>query len=101
MSMQSRVKRDLREVRRLEKICSAEAELASMDLERIGLLKVAEDCRRAAQELEAQLPSHMTRAFGQNVRRVGSKVELGIAGHVIWALVLAGLALFVALYLPW
>lgn len=56
MSVQGRMKRDLREFRRLEKICSTEAGLAEMDLERIGLLKVAEDCRRAASELEAKHP---------------------------------------------
>ncbi|MET4347075.1 hypothetical protein ABIC08_007708 [Bradyrhizobium sp. RT9b] len=56
MSTQGQMKRELREFRRLEKICTSEAERAWMDLERIGLLKVAEDCRRAADEIEVRFP---------------------------------------------
>ena len=52
--MGSRIKQTEREFRRLEQICLAEAELATMELERIGLLKVAEDCRRAAEEIDVR-----------------------------------------------
>jgi hypothetical protein len=48
------MKRDLKELRRIEQICLAEAALATMDIERIGLLKVAEDCRRSVDEIEAR-----------------------------------------------
>lgn len=46
------VDRELREFRRLERICREHAAIASMELERVGLLKVAEDCRRAAASIE-------------------------------------------------
>ena len=45
----------LKELRRLERICSEQAKIATMDLERDGLLKVAKDCRMAAQAIEARL----------------------------------------------
>lgn len=54
MGLRRGMNEDLREFRRLERICTREAASATMDLERVGLLKVAEDCRRAAAELEAQ-----------------------------------------------
>ncbi|WP_025036309.1 hypothetical protein [Bradyrhizobium sp. DOA9] len=47
--------RELREFRRLEQVCLEQAAL-SMDLTRSGLLKVADDCRIAAEAIEAQLP---------------------------------------------
>ena len=56
-------KQDLKEFRRLERICLAEAEHASMELERVGLLKVAEDCRRAADEIDARAFKGRTRTF--------------------------------------
>jgi hypothetical protein len=46
--------RELREFRRLERICLEQAALSTMDLARSGLLKVADDCRIAAETLEAQ-----------------------------------------------
>ncbi|PDT87741.1 hypothetical protein CO669_22945 [Bradyrhizobium sp. Y36] len=46
--------KELREFRRLERVCLEQAAL-SMDLTRSGLLKVAEDCRVAAEAIEAQL----------------------------------------------
>jgi hypothetical protein len=49
-----RLKREMEEFRRLERICVDVAEQSTMELERVGLLKVAEDCRHAAAELEAQ-----------------------------------------------
>ena len=47
--------RELREFRRLERLCLEQAAL-SMDLTRSGLLKVADDCRVAAEAIEAQPP---------------------------------------------
>ena len=47
--------RELREFRRLERLCLEQAAL-SMDLTRSGLLKVADDCRIAAEAIEAQMP---------------------------------------------
>ncbi|AWM07538.1 MULTISPECIES: hypothetical protein [Bradyrhizobium] len=48
--------RELREFRRLERVCLEQAALSTMDLARGGLLKVAEDCRIAAEAIEAQTP---------------------------------------------
>ena len=46
--------RQLREFRRLERVCLEQAALSTMDLARTGLLKVADDCRLAAEAIEAQ-----------------------------------------------
>jgi hypothetical protein len=46
--------RQLREFRRLERVCLEQAALSTMDLARSGLLKVADDCRLAAEAIEAQ-----------------------------------------------
>ncbi|APG10485.1 hypothetical protein BKD09_19330 [Bradyrhizobium japonicum] len=54
MGAQGRMKRDLEELWRLEQISLAEAALATMHIEPIGLLKVAEDCRRSTDEIEAR-----------------------------------------------
>ncbi|MGX1322799.1 hypothetical protein AB7M17_006252 [Bradyrhizobium sp. USDA 377] len=48
--------RELREFRRLERLCLEQAALSTMDLARSGLLKVANDCRIAAEAIEAQSP---------------------------------------------
>ncbi|MBR1173706.1 hypothetical protein JQ617_07045 [Bradyrhizobium sp. KB893862 SZCCT0404] len=48
--------RELREFRRLERLCLEQAALSNMDLTRSGLLKVADDCRIAAEAIEAQTP---------------------------------------------
>jgi hypothetical protein len=48
--------RELREFRRLERLCLEQAALSTMDLARSGLLKVAQDCRIAAEAIEAQSP---------------------------------------------
>jgi hypothetical protein len=48
--------RELREFRRLERVCLEQAALSTMDLTRSGLLKVADDCRIAAEAIEAQSP---------------------------------------------
>ncbi|QOZ77100.1 hypothetical protein XH83_17540 [Bradyrhizobium sp. CCBAU 53351] len=48
--------RELREFRRLERVCLEQAALSNMDLTRSGLLKVADDCRIAAEGIEAQMP---------------------------------------------
>ena len=45
--------RELREFRRLERVCLEQAALSTMDLTRSGLLKVADDCRLAAEAIEA------------------------------------------------
>jgi hypothetical protein len=46
--------KELREFRRLERVCLEQAALSTMDLARTGLLKVAHDCRVAAEAIEAQ-----------------------------------------------
>jgi hypothetical protein len=46
--------RELREFRRLERVCLEQAALSTMDLARTGLLMVADDCRVAAEAIEAQ-----------------------------------------------
>jgi len=46
--------RELREFRRLERVCLEQAAQSTMDLARSGLLKVADDCRLAAEAIEAQ-----------------------------------------------
>lgn len=48
--------RNLREFRRLERVCLEQAALSTQDLARSGLLKVANDCRLAAEAIEAQAP---------------------------------------------
>jgi hypothetical protein len=45
--------RELREFRRLERVCLEQAALSNMDLARTGLLQVAADCRLAAEAIEA------------------------------------------------
>jgi hypothetical protein len=45
--------KELREFRRLERVCLEQAALSTMDLARSGLLKVADDCRLAAEAIEA------------------------------------------------
>lgn len=47
------MKREIREFRRLERVCLEQAALSTMDLARTGLLKVADDCRLAAEAIEA------------------------------------------------
>lgn len=68
-----------------------------MHLERIGLLKVAEDCRCAADEIAARaaLQSRARSFFG------GIVDTQTLIGPVAWACGLIGLALFVSRYLPW
>ncbi|MBR1086313.1 hypothetical protein JQ621_02355 [Bradyrhizobium manausense] len=48
--------RELREFRRLERVCLEQAALSTLDLTRSGLLKVADDCRLAAEAIEAVPP---------------------------------------------
>ena len=50
--------RQLREFRRLERVCLEQAAL-STELTRTGLLKVADDFRLAAEAIEARLPPHI------------------------------------------
>lgn len=89
-----RVKTDLREFRWLEKLCVSEAEFAASDLARVGLLKVAEDLRRASAELEAE--------YGQPVGMAWTNPGvLSLVSRFAWTLLLTSLVLFVALYLPW
>jgi len=89
------MKRDLKELRRIEQICLAEAALATMDIERIGLLKVAEDCRRSVDRGAGRSSESSSQFFGGIV---DTQTPIG---PVAWACGLIGLALFVALYLPW
>ncbi|MCP3407580.1 hypothetical protein [Bradyrhizobium sp. CCGB01] len=44
--------RELKEFRRLERACRKHAAIASFELEREGLLKVAEDYRKAIEALQ-------------------------------------------------
>ncbi len=46
--------RELKEFRRLERVCLEQAALSTLDLARIGLLKVADDCRLAAEAIETR-----------------------------------------------
>jgi hypothetical protein len=48
--------KDLQEIRYFERLCREQAELTSLDLARIGLLKVANDCRVTAQAIESRSP---------------------------------------------
>ncbi|BAL76804.1 hypothetical protein [Bradyrhizobium cosmicum] len=48
--------KELREFRRLQRVCLEQAALSTLDLARSGLLKVADDCRIAAEAIEAQSP---------------------------------------------
>jgi len=58
-----RMNRELREFRRLERVCLEQAALSTMDLARTGLLKVADDCRLAAEAIEAKsLEAHSLEA---------------------------------------
>jgi hypothetical protein len=56
--------RELKEFRRLERMCLEHAELATLDLARSGLLKVADDCRLAAEALEAKSPARFAAIVG-------------------------------------
>ncbi|WP_439375405.1 hypothetical protein [Bradyrhizobium sp. DASA03120] len=49
--------RELREFRRLERVCREHAAVASLDLERDGLLKVAEYYRNAIEALQRRQDS--------------------------------------------
>ena len=97
MGARGRMKRDLKELRRIEQICLAEAALATGPLERIGLMEVAKDCSCAADEIETQatLSGASSQLFG------GGVDTQALIGPVSWACGLVGLALFVSLYLPW
>lgn len=68
--------RDLREIRYVERLCTEQAALSSLDLARIGLLSVADDCRLAAKAIEAQMPARLT-PFAGAVRAL--KLSLGYA----------------------
>jgi len=46
--------RELREFRRLERLCLEQAAVSTLDLARSGLLQVADDCRIAAEAIEAR-----------------------------------------------
>jgi hypothetical protein len=54
------MKRELSEFRRLERVCLEQAEQPTLELTRIGLLKVADDCRIAAQSIEALSPARIS-----------------------------------------
>jgi hypothetical protein len=60
--------KELREFRRLERICLEQAALSTMDLARSGLLKVADDCRLAAEAIEAIEAQSPRRPFASAVQ---------------------------------
>ncbi|WP_079851663.1 hypothetical protein, partial [Acinetobacter baumannii] len=60
----------LREFRRLERVCLEQAALSTMDLTRSGLLKVADDCRLAAEAIEAMPPPRGVIAVAVQALRV-------------------------------
>jgi len=60
--------KELREFRRLERVCLEQAALSTMDLARSGLLKVADDCRIAAEAIEAQAPRGAFAGAGQALK---------------------------------
>ncbi|MDH6263638.1 hypothetical protein [Bradyrhizobium sp. BR13661] len=62
--------RELREFRRLERVCLEQAALSTMDLTRSGLLKVADDCRLAAEAIEAMPPPRGVIAVAVQALRV-------------------------------
>lgn len=51
---ESTLNREVREFRRLERVCLEEANLESLDLVKSAYLKVAHDCRSAAEAMEGQ-----------------------------------------------
>ncbi|MCP3466570.1 MULTISPECIES: hypothetical protein [unclassified Bradyrhizobium] len=67
--------RELREFRRLERVCLEQAELSTLDLARIGLLKVAADCRVAAEAIEAKSPARPTAGFIAALKQTLSPVR--------------------------
>jgi hypothetical protein len=62
--------RELREFRRLERVCLEQAALSTMDLTRSGLLKVADDYRLAAEAIEALPPPRGVIAVAVEALRV-------------------------------
>ncbi|WP_247434724.1 hypothetical protein [Bradyrhizobium sp. 44] len=62
--------KELREFRRLERVCLEQAALSTMDLARGGLLKVADDCRVAAEAIEAQSPRRPFASAVQALKQV-------------------------------
>ncbi|MGY3036006.1 hypothetical protein ACVIIV_005176 [Bradyrhizobium sp. USDA 4354] len=68
--------RELREFRRLERVCLEQAALSTLDLARSGLLKVADDCRIAAEAIEARSPRG---AFAEAVQAL--KLALSAKGR--------------------
>ena len=62
--------KELREFRRLERVCLEQAALSTMDLTRSGLLKVADDCRLAAEAIEAMPPPRGVIAVAVEALRV-------------------------------
>lgn len=77
-----RMDRDLKEFRRLERICRAQAELATMKCERAGLLEVAHDCQQAAAKLEG-------------------RARWNLGRPVTWSIGVIALILYVTFHLPW
>ena len=61
--------RELREFRRLERVCLEQAALSTMDLTRSGLLQVAHDCRVAAEAIEARAPRSPLAGAVQSLRQ--------------------------------
>ncbi|MBR0990049.1 hypothetical protein JQ580_04880 [Bradyrhizobium japonicum] len=68
--------KELREFRRLERVCLEQAALSTMDLTRGGLLKVADDCRIAAEAIEAKSPRRAFPGAVQALMQVWSATRM-------------------------
>ena len=68
--------KELREFRRLERVCLEQAALSTMDLTRGGLLKVADDCRIAAEAIEAKSPRRALTGAVQALMQVWSVTRM-------------------------
>ena len=70
--------KELWEFRRLEQVCLKQTALSTMDLARSGLLKVADDCRIAAEAIEAQSPR---RPFASAVQALKQALSVAHVPH--------------------
>ncbi|OAF05809.1 hypothetical protein AYJ54_02655 [Bradyrhizobium centrolobii] len=73
--------KELREFRRLERLCLEEAALSTMDLARSGLLKVADDCRLAAEAIEARAPPRGAIASAVHALRLALSARRASSRH--------------------
>ncbi|MCP3369770.1 hypothetical protein [Bradyrhizobium cajani] len=73
--------RELREFRRLERLCLEQAALSTLDWARSGLLKVANDCRLAADTIEARSRPPGTFAGAVQALRLALGAMRSSSGH--------------------